>query len=355
VAAFLALGFSAVSANPEVSRETLAAAKPGTVFKSWPLEGAVRPGYIGTRILYRSTAYNGEPVAVTGAILFPAAAAADGKLRDVVAWAHPTTGIVAGCAPTLAPDLVETIQGIDDLASKNYVIVATDYVGLGTGETHPYLIGLGAAYAVLDSVRAARQFEEAHAGERFAVWGHSQGGHAALFAGEAAASYAPELKLVGVAAAAPVTNVAEQYRATPDTAPGRSLISMIVLSWSRVFGLSLDDLVEGEDKDHFEALAADCLQTDADFQKFDQDEKALDPKFLKVDPFAFPPMRKILDRTTPGLLPAGMPVFLAQGTADTIVPPLLTYAHMKRICEGGVKVKLLVMEGGGHILEHFPI
>jgi len=35
--------------------------------------------------------------------------------------------------------------------------------------------------------------------------GHSQGGHASLYTGELAASYAPDLKLVSVAAAAPAT------------------------------------------------------------------------------------------------------------------------------------------------------
>jgi fermentation-respiration switch protein FrsA (DUF1100 family) len=44
-------------------------------------------------------------------------------------------------------------------------------------------------------VRAARQVQGANAGTRFAVWGHSQGGQAALFAGQLAGQYAPELTL----------------------------------------------------------------------------------------------------------------------------------------------------------------
>ena len=39
------------------------------------------------------------------------------------------------------------------------------------------------------------------------VWGHSQGGHAALWTGALAASLAPELQLVGVAAAAPAAEL----------------------------------------------------------------------------------------------------------------------------------------------------
>jgi pimeloyl-ACP methyl ester carboxylesterase len=55
---------------------------------------------------------------------------------------------------------------------------------------------------VLDAVRAARGLPGAGAGRSAVVFGHSQGGHAALFAGALAARYAPELDLLGVAAAA---------------------------------------------------------------------------------------------------------------------------------------------------------
>ena len=54
---------------------------------------------------------------------------------------------------------------------------------------------------MLDSVRAARDLPDSGASDRFAVWGHSQGGHAALYTGELAERYAPDLKLVGVATA----------------------------------------------------------------------------------------------------------------------------------------------------------
>ncbi len=77
--------------------------------------------------------------------------------------------------------------------------------GLGTAGPHPYLVGLSEARAVLDSVRAAREIAGAGASDRFAVWGHSQGGQAALFSGLIADTYAPELRLAGVAAAVPAS------------------------------------------------------------------------------------------------------------------------------------------------------
>jgi hypothetical protein len=51
------------------------------------------------------------------------------------------------------------------------------------GGVHPYLIGEGEVRTALDSVRAARQMVELTLDMRTVVWGHSQGGHAGLWAG----------------------------------------------------------------------------------------------------------------------------------------------------------------------------
>lgn len=343
-----AAGGMPAQADTDIPAGLLSESKPGTIFRIWPLEGGVRAGYKGYRVLYRSTNFNNEPVAVTGAVIFPDAAP-EGKPRDVVAWAHPTTGVVSKCAPTLIPDIAGTIQGIDDLTDQGYVVVATDYVGLGARGPHPYLVGVSAARSVIDSVRAARQLKDAHAGNRFAVWGHSQGGHAALFTALAVSSYAPELKLLGVAAAAPATNLVDLFRADRTTASGRSLTAMAVLSWTRVFGFPLETFVEKRTVPRFEALASDCIETIEDFIKESDDQKALARSFLKVDPLATPELRGIMERNSPGALPRGTPVFLAQGTADDLVRPAITRGYMSVLCGGGARVKMHVMPGGGHM------
>jgi acetyl esterase/lipase len=133
----------------------------------------------------------------------------------------------------MAMFLIQQIQGVREMVGRGYVVAATDYPGLGTPETHPYLVGESEARAVLDSVRAARELTGAPA--RFAVWGHSQGGQAALFTGIMAKSYAPELDLVGVAAAAPATELETLLADDIDTNGGRNLTAMTLWSWPRVF------------------------------------------------------------------------------------------------------------------------
>ena len=171
---------------------------------------------------------------MSGAIFIPPGAAPPGG-RNVIAWAHPTSGVVEACAPALMPDVSGMIRGSADMLRLGYIVVATDYPGLGVPGMHPYLIGVSEGRAVLDSVRAARAMPDAGASNRFAVWGHSQGGHASLYTGELAASYAPDLKLVGVAAAAPATYLAELFDADSKTPTGKELTSMTIYSWAKLY------------------------------------------------------------------------------------------------------------------------
>src|SRR5262249_57204963 len=72
---------------------------------------------------------------------------------------------------------------------------------------HPYSGGEGEGRGVPDAAGAAKNLADPHANDDVLVFGHSQGGQSALFAGELAASYAPELNVLGVAAAAPAADV----------------------------------------------------------------------------------------------------------------------------------------------------
>jgi len=134
------------------------------------------------RVLYRSTGLDNKPILVSGVVIVPPGDPPPGG-RPIVAWAHPTSGAVPPCAPSLAIFLFEQIQGLRSFVRDGYVVAATDYPGLGTARPHPYLVGTSEARAVIDSVRVAAQLPGAGGGKKFVVWGHSQGGHAALFTG----------------------------------------------------------------------------------------------------------------------------------------------------------------------------
>ncbi|HSB59657.1 MAG TPA: alpha/beta fold hydrolase [Methyloceanibacter sp.] len=323
---------------------------PGSIVRVWPLEGGGPSGAGGTafRILYRSTGLSGEPIEVTGAIFIPPGPAPAGG-RDIIAWAHPTSGVVEACAPSLMPDLAGTIWGLAEMLARGYVVVATDYPGLGTPGPHPYLIGESEGRAVLDSVRAARDLPDAGASNRFAVWGHSQGGHASLYTGELAASYAPDLKLVGVAAAAPATYLAELFDADKSSPAGKELTAMALYAWSELTHDPASSLVDPPAMPVFEQLAHDCIESIAEFAAIENAEKPLNrEEFLKGDPTEIEPWRGIMTKNTPGQAPAGAPVFLAQGAADTTVRPEITKQFGETLCKQGTRVEYVVLPGVDH-------
>jgi len=344
-ALFLGLGGDTAEALYDVNPGEIPG-KPGTIIRVWPQKGGGPGDSYAFRFIYRSTGLKGETIPVSGAIFIPSGPApADG--RNVVAWAHPTSGVAPHCAPSLYPDRAGLIWNLKNMLNHGHVVVATDYPGLGTSGVHPYLIGESAGRAVLDSVRAARHFSKSNASNRFAVWGHSEGGHAALFTGQLAARYAPDLKLVGVAAAAPATSLVDLFE--DDAATEQSLFAMALLSWSKLLNVAPAIIIEPSKIPAFEKTARDCLTSIAQFQILEKDQEGLHGKLFKSDPTKTEPWKGMMLRNSPGNARAGAPVFIAQGTADTTVDPQVTKRFAKALCAKGERVTFVSLPGVSHI------
>ena len=324
--------------------------EPGSVIRAERLETAP-PGTRGWRVLYRSTAPDGEPVAVSGSVFAPAAPA-DGGSRRVVAWAHPTTGIDRRCAPSIDADGgAGAVPGLRGLLDAGYVVVATDYPGLGTPGPHPYLVGASEGPAVLDGVRAAGHLDGAGAGRSVALWGHSQGGHAALFAGQLAPTYSPELDVVGVATAAPATELAELLQRDIGGLSGNVLASMALVSWSEVYadrGITLASVAEPTAIPLVELIADECLETTTQELVAVPEAEVLRLGFLDADPWSIPPWDTTLAENTPGATALRVPLFVAQGTADTVVWPGVTEAWVAERCAAGMVVEERTYQGRTH-------
>jgi acetyl esterase/lipase len=301
------------------------------------------------RILYRSTGLDGQPIAVSGAVIVPEFPVPPGG-RPIVAWAHPTTGVAVKCAPSLSDHLIEMIAGATDMIPRGYVIVATDYPGLGTPGPHPYLVGVSEGRAVLDSVRAARHLAEAQTRNEFAIWGHSQGGHAALWAGQLAHSYAAELKLVGIAAAAPATELAALFDLDDREVAGKILASMALVSWPKVFGASLQSVLVDKAIPIADKIARDCIDSVGGAIGVEFAEQPLQRQFLKADPTRTEPWKTLMARNTPGRARAGAPLFIAQGLDDRIVRPKITRDFVALLCREGEHVTFTELKGVDHAM-----
>ncbi|KAJ8071250.1 hypothetical protein OCU04_001584 [Sclerotinia nivalis] len=140
-----------------------------------------------TRIIYQSLTLTGDSVPVSAYILWPLSPRTnpDGAYQ-VVAWAHGTSGIFPECAPSHLRNLHQHFLAPYTLALPGYVVVATEYSGLGVSFshhpdnepiTHLYLANPAAANDVIYSVVAARSAFPS-LGSSFVSIGHSQGGGA---------------------------------------------------------------------------------------------------------------------------------------------------------------------------------
>jgi acetyl esterase/lipase len=320
---------------------------PGTLVRQEVIDGAPL-GATTYRVLYRSTGLDNKPILVSGVVIVPPGDPPPGG-RPIVAWAHPTSGVVPRCAPSLAIFLFEQIQGLRSFVRDGYVVAATDYPGLGTPETHPYLVGVSEARAVLDSVRVAGSMPGAGSGKKFVVWGHSQGGHAALFTGIVAKSYAPGLDLLGVAAAAPATDLTTLMNDDIDSVGGKNITAMTLWSWQRVFRANIDKLVDPRAMPAIDELAQECIEGPFDIRRRQRTGAPLEKYFLITKhPSDLEPWHTLLAENSPGALPPNVPVFLAQGTDDVIIHPEVTQDYEAKLCKAGSKVRMVLMPGIGH-------
>ena len=319
----------------------------GSLIRKEPRVGAPA-GATAYKVLYRSTKPDGTPIAVSGIVIVPAGQAPAGGW-PIVAWAHPTTGVVPHCAPSLALFVFQQMAGSRHLLENGYAIAATDYPGLGTPGPHPYLVGDSEARAVIDSVRTARAFPGLANSSRYAVWGHSQGGQAALFTGMISKAYAPELQLVGVAAAAPATDLGALMTDDLNTAGGRNLTAMTMWSWARVFNAPINEVVEPAAMVTVNALANQCIEGAFDLYVREKMSAPLETTFLSVkNPATAEPWKSLLAENSAGDLPTDIPLFLSQGLSDGLVRPAVTQAYKERLCKAGSKVKMLLMPGVSH-------
>ncbi len=311
---------------------------PGSIVSAEPFAISV-PRAKAWRIVYRSGGINSEQIQVSGVIVAPdRAAPSDGW--PVVAWAHPTTGIARQCAPSLRKNFTQSIPDLAEMVRRGYVVAATDYEGLGFGGPHPYLVGSSAAHTILDSVRAARLLTGA--GSRFVVWGHSQGGHAALWTGQLAQDYATDLTLLGVAAMAPASDLTNLIEANLETPAGKAFTALALVSWSKVYGYDLRTVANPKAIPGMQVIAGACMDNPLGLLADKVGLGLLPKQQLVADPTKTPPWSIVIAANTPSTV-AGAPVLLAQGTADTLIKPPITERFARQLCRTGSPVRLVEM------------
>jgi pimeloyl-ACP methyl ester carboxylesterase len=334
-------------------------AKPGTLpaghgllMKSQRIRGgAVPTGGATYRVLYSSKSPAGKIVPVSGTVTVPAGKAPKGGF-PVVSWAHGTTGIADSCAPSLYatdPPTGDYDTNFRKEASgwvkRGYAVARTDYQGLGTAGMHPFLIGAAEGRSVIDIVSAAGNLSK-KVGTRWVAIGHSQGGHATLWAAALAKAYAPKLKLAGAVPLAPASHIGEQS----------ALINSIN---GNPFG-GLPALIVAAAADNA-GIAPATVFSDKAMALYPQIEQVCLDKLSQPDSFGGLSLSEhfregydrqpLIDRISandPEDLTIKVPLLIAQGTKDTTVFPTYTEQTVADLKGRGTKVTYKTYEGINH-------
>jgi pimeloyl-ACP methyl ester carboxylesterase len=318
--------------------------RPGALLRSEPLKDVTLPaGVRGWRILYATTVDDNTPATAVATVFAPTDLPAGP--RPVIAWEHGTTGLLQKCMPSLLSWPTKGIPERDRIVMAGWVVVATDYSFAEKGGPHPYLIGEGEARAALDSVRAARQMSELTLDKRVVVWGHSQGGHAALWTGIVAPRYAPDLEIRGVVAIAPSANIENILRMNVEM--DKRFGPYLARSYSRFYpDITFEQAVRPEAVDAARQIVDLCDFVPDELQRIEALASTFDGPALATSSNKALQAR-IEQNTADG--PIQAPVLIAQGLSDNVVPSSATDAYVEERCAAGQPLEYWTFAGRDHL------
>jgi acetyl esterase/lipase len=323
-----------------------AGSKAGDLLRARPFP--TTDGSQGWQILYVSEDLDGNLTTVSGAALVPAGPAPAGR-RPVLTWANGTVGMDDPCAEskkTAAGQQSQLSLLSGPALANDWVVVATDYQGIGTPGIHPYLVGGIEGRNVLDAARAVEQIPETGASEDspVLVWGHSQGGHAAVFAGELAGTYAPDLLVKGVVAGSPPGDLTSLLSAPVDR-PQQFLgfVPMILAGFEAGNpDLDLSPILTDAGQAAVASMEGKCLG-----EILGAFAGQSPTTLLKANPNDDPQVSQLFEENSAGR-PTDVPLFVYHGDADVIVNVASSEVMAERYCEAGATINRIVYPGADH-------
>lgn len=356
--------------------------KLGEVIKQKKISTPVK-GAQAWRIAYISSDVNERQTISTALVVAPVAKAPDGG-RPIMAWAHGTTGTAQSCGPSqvlnpavslnlyfLSNGNSWTDYGLPDLETfidAGYVVVGTDYQGLGGGGRHQYVVSATQGRDVINSVRAVSSMPEIGAAKKAVVYGWSQGGGTTI-----AAASLPEyitkkgtaadgIEFIGFVAMAP-PDVAVVARDKPlDQSGADKMLGDLVNGFSdNVFNfthfamnmwgtqaafpeLKLTDIFTAQGAKLIdEILLNKCIHVASDTLNFGyaNNYKTL----LRDKPINTLEWAKAFIKGSVTPVKPVAPVVIYWGTKDTVVPPVMGELYQKQMCALGGNVDRVQLPG----------
>ncbi|MBM4372832.1 MAG: hypothetical protein FJ098_14360 [Deltaproteobacteria bacterium] len=290
-----------------------------------------------------------------------------------ILYLHPTLGFGNQCA------LSGTLEGAAAAllpATMGFIAVAPDYLGLcGTANPceevpHPYLVGEPTALASWDAVRAAHSLlgliDPAPAvipDGRVVPWGHSQGGHAALFTDRYGPVYAPEYTVPCVLSVVPPGDLAGQALLALDALDGAARLGTAFMIAAALWydpPAGPESLFNANGPKNYATWLPEVYPTTCNDSLFIQGATYIDdlyaPSFLlqvlsggieSVDPWGCIALQNSIPHAAPPHLGTA-PVLYLIAENDELVDRDVERAAVAELCAGGYAIDFLECSGGSH-------
>ncbi|MCH5642853.1 lipase family protein [Gordonia sp. ABSL49_1] len=281
------------------------------------------------QISYRSTNTRGEAIPAVATLLKPRGPQRPGPSK-LVSWQSAEDSTAMYCAPSYVMQLASIPGQISGSVDSQYeVLQITSLVGAGYSVVIPDHQGPQSAFAAgplagritLDGIRGARNFRPLGLKDdlRVGMMGYSGGSIATGWAAELAASYAPELPIVGAAEG----GVPADIGALVNLANGNAASGLIMAG---IIGVSreypeLDRFLQRHVNPLGRALLTVksplCLTYQAALAPFVNIKGLIN---LPGDPLSYPTPRKVLGQMRMGKSVPTFPMFIYQSNPDWIAP-----------------------------------
>lgn len=318
----------------------------GEVLKKEPMGFGMQNG-AATRILYRTQKADGSYTFSSGIIFVPNNIAASNV--PLMVWAHGTIGLADECAPSRQQNspFASSTSWVEPMLQKGWVVVATDYAGFGTPGVQGYLIGGSEAHDVLNSVRAAHNIVGPNLGKNYAIWGHSQGGHSALYSASLSTSYLPEYSLVGTAATAPATELSALFKQQYKSAAGWVIGPYVAATWPSFYSnLDLEPVLTTQGSRSYQSLANKCISAAA----LDGTIRAqFGQQFFSDNFWNSTAWTQAINQQVAPVLAPSQPLFVGESLTDQVVLPDTTALYIQKACAAGSNLNSLWLTDVGHI------
>lgn len=323
----------------------LPSGSPGTLiwYRSTTVSlGSSAPAVNAYDVLYLSTDEVGNPDVVSGTVIVPTSAWSGSGARPVVDYAWGTQGLGHSCAASEQLTAGTEYDAASAVAAlkKGYAVVATDYQGYTNGSLPSYVAGGAEGNAVLDVMRAAEQIPGGgiSASAKVAIWGYSQGGGAATWAGILQPTYAPDINLIGVAAGGVPADL-DALTSFANGSVDSAFVMYSLIGFTQAYksiGLTPATLFNAQGLAFANQLeTSGCALSQIGPPNSDQNiDQYLNTSLETIE--SDPVLSSVINNNDLGSTPLTVPYYQYSGQYDEFVPLLQQIALKQQFCQEGV-------------------